>query len=173
MKKINIEKAIKAYQAIEDKKCDLDTINYLNKNNPGRFDPEPAKKAVQEAKEAFQAICEKTIIPALKEAEGRATARTVTCENIIEDVQTIVKELRIAQSRLEGSSVILNHNAQTFPKAYKYTPEATLLDISFGKGKAVYIERIFRDRCANKKYLISLSESAKDAIIRAAAELYE
>ena len=107
-----------------------------------------------------------TLSAAIKEAEGRATARTITARDIISRLKEIEKGLNISKKNMNGVSVHVDENAQTFPSAYKFTPESTHFFATF-KGGSWIITGIERARCgsASKKVTITLTEEAKAAII--------
>ena len=107
---------------------------------------------------------EEKLAKAIKEAEGRATARTITVARI----KRVLDEVGagIAKAKLNGTKVIYN-GAEHFPSAYKYRPESTHWMAENIKGKW-YVIYIGRDTCPNRstwntegKY----SEEAKVAII--------
>ncbi len=61
----------------------------------------------------------------IRNAEGRATARTITYKNIVDEIERIENELRIPKKYMVGIQASVDVNAQNFPRSYKYTPEST------------------------------------------------
>lgn len=101
---------------------------------------------------------------AIKEAEGRATARTVTVDRI----KRVLDEVGagIAKAKLNGTKVTYN-GAEHFPSAYKYRPESTHWTAENVRGKW-YVTYIWRDTCPNRSTWnteIIYSKEAKEAII--------
>ena len=101
---------------------------------------------------------------AIKEAEGRATARKIKAE----DIQYILHDIEdgIAKKKLHGTKVHYT-GAEHFPNAYKYRPESTHWKAENINGKW-YVTSIYRDTCPNRKTYdteIEFSEEAKAAII--------
>lgn len=101
---------------------------------------------------------------AINDAEGRARERKLNCHDIFYYLEKVGAKLNITKRAMEGTEVVVNSNAQDFPKAYKWTPEATYFDAIFQCGKW-RVTRIYRDACGNKHVKIKLSETAKVAII--------
>lgn len=105
---------------------------------------------------------------AIAEAEGRATVRCVSFENIVSACDHIEKVLGIPKKYLEGVSYSVDLNAQNFPKAYKFTPESTHFVVEYSKGKwrLVKVQRD-RTRTAGNDYrCIVMPEETKEAIVR-------
>lgn len=101
---------------------------------------------------------------AIKEAEGRATARTVTANDITRVLNNIGKG--IPKTKLSGT-VVHYDGAEYFPNAYKYRPESTHWVAENIKGKW-YVTDIHRDTCPNRvrwNTSITYSEEAKQAIL--------
>lgn len=128
------------------------------------------EKRVLEIKETIKliesgksAICEK-IDDVIKEIEGKATARTITAADIIEELYTYENTLGIPKKYMEGIKVTINPHAQQFPGAYKYTPMST-------KAQAVYkngswrIFDVYRGKCTNTRISADLPKETKDKII--------
>lgn len=120
--------------------------------------------AILECKNALSEATAK-LTDAIKEAEGRATARTITAEIVLKTLSEVENRLNIAKKYLKGVKVIANPNAQTFPRAYKYTAESTYFCAEHN-GKAWKITNIYREECENTRVNIELTDDAKAAIIR-------
>lgn len=62
---------------------------------------------------------------AIRDAEGRATARTITAQNVIDTARKITRRLDIPKKYMVGITASVDYHAQNFPNAYRYTPEST------------------------------------------------
>jgi len=108
----------------------------------------------------------KKIETCIAEAEGRATVRTITFEQIEYAIERIEKELDITAKYMRGVTACVDPNAQDFPRAYKYTPQSTWVKLErCASGWAVI--GIWRDITASPSHAIcvSLTKEAKEAII--------
>ncbi len=107
---------------------------------------------------------------AIREAEGKATVRTVSATGIIMVLNKVGSN--IAKSKLSGTKVHYD-GGQHFAKAYKYTPESTHWIAENIKGKW-YITDIYRGICPNKtkNTHVEYSETAKQAIIENASDCW-
>ena len=107
---------------------------------------------------------EEKLATAIKEAEGRATVRTVTVADIRRTLSRI--DDGIAKAKLDGTKVHYT-GAEHFPNAYKYRPESTHWIAENIKGRW-YVTDIFRGTCPNRTTWnteVNFSEEAKKAII--------
>lgn len=103
----------------------------------------------------------------IKQAEGRATARTITAQDIIDECDRILQRyygLGASLESLEGTEIHININAQDFPNAYKYTPESTWFDAVY-RGKKWRLTDVTRRTCTNYRGSVDLRETARDAIM--------
>ena len=103
---------------------------------------------------------------AIKDAQGKATARTIDFDDILKDIKEIEYTLGIAKKYMLGIKADIDHNAQDFPKAYKYTPESTHYML-VRKTSGWAITGICRRRTRGSKhtYNLELTEDAKREII--------
>lgn len=114
---------------------------------------------------------------AIKTAEGRAKARTITAEDIIKTADKITRNFTefygVPKKAILGVIADVDYNAQDFPNAYRYTPESTQFRMEYTpSGWAILsIERweTRRAKCAVK---LELTEDAKEAITRRASVMY-
>lgn len=107
------------------------------------------------------------IAEAIKTAEGRATARTITCQDIMDACENILLRyygLGASLADLDGMTVSINVNAQDFPKAYKYTPECTWFDAMFHGGKW-RLTNVYRFTCGRTNGVVRLPQDAKTSIM--------
>lgn len=106
----------------------------------------------------------------IAEAEGgRVSARKIDVKDIIDDLIAVNEYLGITKKSLKGTTVHVDHHAQTFPGAYKGTPESTHFDAVFTTGWI--ITAIYRDTCVKQKYSLKLSETAKAEYLQNAESL--
>ena len=106
------------------------------------------------------------ILAAIVEAEGRASVRVITPDDISNAIISIEKKLSITKKAMDGVSAEVDYNAQHFPNAYKYTPESTFFEAAYRKG-TWYITNIYRGRTRGASNAISLylPDAAKTAIV--------
>lgn len=102
------------------------------------------------------------LLAAIVEAEGRATVRVITPDDISNAIIIIEKKLSIPKKYMDGVSAEVDYNAQQFPNAYKYTPESTFFDAINKKG-IWYITSIYRGRTRGTSHAIAinLTDAAK------------
>jgi len=103
----------------------------------------------------------------IKAAEGKATARTITYKDIVDSIEILEEKLNIPKKHMEGISASIDYNAQTFPRAYKYTPSSTCFEVVRKKSgwDLMYVER---SRCRNEEqaFDVVLTEKAKEEILK-------
>ena len=113
------------------------------------------------------------ITAAINEAEGRATVRTITFDDILDAVAAIEEKLRriLPKKALAGLKFAVNPNAQTFPAAYNGVPMSTQFILERGS-KAWFLVNVYRDKCGGStKWIDPLNiENRKDEIIQFLAE---
>lgn len=98
--------------------------------------------------------------------EGRATARTVAAKDILKAIEDLEHKLGILKKDMEGITAVIDVNAQDFPRAYKYTPDSTIVEIVCKKSSwsLVSVERGWT-RSTKHKYAVKLTPEAEQAII--------
>lgn len=112
------------------------------------------------------------IQPALDEAQKGARARTIDFSDMLYALGNAEKIIhganwhKIAKKALEGTEVVIDCNAQTFPNAYKGIPESTFFACRYHSGKW-QVTAFWRGRTASPRQgiKITLSDAAKAAII--------
>lgn len=104
---------------------------------------------------------------AISEAEGRATCRTITFDNIVRATEVIEKKLGVPKKYLEGVRYNVDIHAQNFPNAYKYRAESTHFTIEFSKGKwrVITIGRSYTRRSGHEYQCIIMPEETKEKVI--------
>lgn len=99
---------------------------------------------------------------AIADAQGKATARTITAGGICH----ILDKIKVPKNRLNGTMVHYD-GGEHFPNAYKYRPESTHWIAENINGKW-YVVDIYRDTCPNRNGWsgeIKYSDPAKEWII--------
>jgi len=88
-------------------------------------------------------------------AEGRATKRTITHEMIIDETKSIEKRLStlLPKKDWKGLSFDCDPHAQSFPSAYKYTPESTSVTLERG-ASGWFVTSISRTVCSSPSNMI-------------------
>lgn len=84
--------------------------------------------------------------------------------DVLQSLCDVEDVLGITHKALKGVKVKIDPNAQTFPSAYKYTPESTQFNAEFD-GKEWKITRIYRDTCGRHKVRVEHTEASKAAIV--------
>lgn len=103
---------------------------------------------------------------AIRSAEGRATARTITADIIIRTAERITRYLSIPKKHMIGIVADVDYNAQDFPRAYKYTPESTRFLMEYtASGWAVYAIDRNTTRRASQAVIFTFTEEAKAEIL--------
>lgn len=113
------------------------------------------------------AATSRALFDAIRAAEGRATARTITPEEVVSALYMITEKLGfLPRKYMEGVAVDIDYHAQDFPHAYKYTPESTHFCAVYKRGSWRVID-IYRatTRRASQAYRVDLTDAAKEAII--------
>lgn len=108
---------------------------------------------------------------AIKEAEGRASVRTVTFTEVMKSVKHIEMTLGIPKTKMVGIIADVDYHAQNFPNAYKYTPESTHFCME-RKNSGWVLIHVSREttRRMTQGYRLTLTETAKAAIIESMKE---
>ena len=108
---------------------------------------------------------------ALKEVQGRATARTIDVDRILGVLKYVEKRLGIGKAALKGTKVHFT-GAEEFAKAYRFTPESTHFEAEHN-GKTWFVTSIVRDTCPQRQDAIdvALSDTAKDAVLKSLSRM--
>ena len=115
------------------------------------------KKRIEIKKENFGKINE-----AIKAVEGKATARLLTAESILKDVEWFTIRLHFPKKKnLYGVEIKVEQN-QTMPRAYKYSASGTWYTMQNVKGKWFLVD-VGRDaiRQATRKWTITMTDEQK------------
>lgn len=114
---------------------------------------------------------------AINSAQGtRCTARLITYGDVLRAVEAVEQrliELGIPKVEWAGLRVACDPNAQDFPRAYKYTPEATLFVLMRGAA-AWFVVSIDRSHCEplGHDYTIINLMDKREAILRHAGRAF-
>lgn len=112
------------------------------------------------------------IQPALDEVQKGARARTIDFGDMLYALGKVEKTIhgagwhKISKKALEGTEVVIDCNAQTFPRAYNGNPESTFFSCRYHSGKW-QVTAFWRGRTVSPRQgiKITLSDTAKTAII--------
>lgn len=102
----------------------------------------------------------------LDEVQKRTTARNINVDDLFIIIKAVESRLGIAKDKMIGISADVDYNAQVFASNYKYSPESTQVVIKkTSSGWA--LTKVYRNYCRrpSKKYKLTLSDTAKDAIL--------
>lgn len=107
----------------------------------------------------------------IKEAEGKASARTIDYDYIVRAIKEIEDKFWLIHKKdMEGMIVCIDMHAQQYPKAYKHTPESTQFKMIRLKSgwKLLNVGRYTQDKYHDEKYKVSeMPEATKQALIKA------
>lgn len=102
----------------------------------------------------------------LAAVQGRATARTISPADMVHALDAVEKRLGISKKALDGCWAYIDVNAQTFPRAYKYTADSTQFAAVYMRG-GWRVTSVSREKCngPTRRYEVRLTDAAKAAII--------
>lgn len=108
---------------------------------------------------------------ALKEAQGKATTRTIDVDRIFSVLKHVEERLGIGKTALKGTKVHFT-GAEKFAKAYRYIPESTHFE-AVHSGKTWFVTSITRDTCPQRQDAVdvALSDTAKDAVLKSLSRM--
>lgn len=119
-------------------------------------------KPISTKSKNFRAAAEK----AIREAEGRATARTLSPDDIINALERAEKRFGVPKKALDGTIVSIDVHAQSFPVAYTGVPMSTIFRAENRRG-VWYLVNVSRaqTRAPSRALLATLSDAAMAAIL--------
>ena len=163
MKKLSIDKVVRAYNALEEAKKLVRYLSPYRESQSYRY--ADAMRTKSEKEEEFSAACE-SVTAAISAAEGRARVRTISAADICKALVAVEDKLGIPKRSLDGVEVEIDVNAQSFPSAYKGTPESTHFTAVNRSGKWTLTD-IYRAPCSapSKSAHVNLSDEARSAIL--------
>lgn len=160
-KNINIKAAM---QALREAETAYSEVKYAG-HYSGKDRLEKAKANYESKQAIFKELAEAALGDAIREAEGRATARTLTAATIVEALAIVEDKLNITKKAMEGIVVTADWNAQSFPRAYKYTPESTHFSAVYKAG-SWRVTNIWRDRCTSgERFTVTHTDVSRAALI--------
>ena len=114
------------------------------------------------------------ICGAIFEAEGRAKVRTLTYEDMERAIKKIENKLEIPKKHMIGIKADCDMNAQSFPRAYKYTPESTQFGLEYTSSgwKVTWIRRDVCWNVSSKHIKLYLTDDAKEAIAKSCEKIW-
>lgn len=101
----------------------------------------------------------------LYEVQKRSQVRTVDNSDVIDSLNQISDNLAISKKAMDGVTVKIDPNAQKFPSAYKGFPQSTIVHAEYKNG-GWRVTKIARERTQTKRFLITLTDEAKEALIK-------
>lgn len=103
----------------------------------------------------------------IEKAEGRATARTITAEDMISACKKVERKLDIHKVDLIGVEVSVDLNAETLPHAYKWRAESTQFGAVYKKGgwELISVQRDYL-RPNGHEFHVRLTEQAEKAVLK-------
>ena len=112
---------------------------------------------------------------ALSAAEGRATARLISAEELIRLTEQLEEQLRRYSTKKarEGLVAWLAPHVDRFPKAYKYRPEGTACKVEYisGSWKLISCCRDYSDDLSNGSHILHMPDAMQAEIISRAYDL--
>lgn len=105
---------------------------------------------------------------AIAQAEGRAKARTISVQDILDSVVEISEHYNLPKKYMVGLRFSVDPNAQHFPNAYKYVPESTQFCVEYCPS-GWFLTGIAREACKSPSRRFAmvgkLTDAQRDAII--------
>lgn len=101
----------------------------------------------------------------LDDVQNRCTARTITIKDMEDYLKKAEAKLELPKKYLDGVKVLIDCNAQDFPRAYKYTPMSTYFCATYKSG-SWRITDIDRGETEKIPVKIVLTQEAKDQILK-------
>lgn len=112
---------------------------------------------------------------ALSEAEGRATARLISAEELIRLTAELERELiRYSTKKArEGLIAKIAPHVDRFPKAYKWRPEGTACRVEYSSGnwKLINCCREYCDNPANGSCILHMPDAMHAEMVQRAHDL--
>lgn len=127
-----------------------------------------AAKAAADTAYAAYTIAAQDLAGIISAAEGRASVRRLDVADIMDALDSVPR--CVLKKHLPGCEVHCDPNAQTFPRAYKHTPDSTHFS-AVCRPSGWYLTRVCRDTCGTSRGRLVLTDGAKADIIAAAETL--
>lgn len=159
-KAINLQNAVEVYATM---------LRYQDLRNIAsrRGDVEEVKKQdynVAEISRNIDDFCA-PLAAEIHAVEGKASARTLSPWDILKALHRVDKRFSFATKKdKDGLCVVIDVNAQEFPKAYKYTPMSTQFTAVYKSG-TWRVSDIRREVCDKHGVYIMMPEPLKKAVL--------
>lgn len=166
MKEINTRAMLKAYKELRIAESYWGTCV---RNNYSCVDR--AKEDMDSKKAAYNELAT-PLTEAIKNVEGRASVRTIDASDVLDALITINEKLSIPVKHMDGITAEVDLHSQKFPhsyfsRAHRTTPMSTQFRAVFKSGawRIVYIDRDPVRQINKGKFALTLTETAREAII--------
>ena len=110
----------------------------------------------------------------LNEVQKLCRVRLITYNEMYDFLEKLRKLYPISNKNLNGCVFEIDLNAQTFPSAYKYTPESTQFEVIYKNGyfKLIAVYR-YQTKGPKSKVEAKLTSEAEAAILKSFEKPYE
>lgn len=125
------------------------------------------------AAELFTKSTTKAIEAALAEANGRATARTLSLDECVEYIGEFVRRCDITKKAMTGTRINVHGSMEKLPRAYKYRADSTKAAFEFNGKHWEFVEAVRSTLVQNTAYhhvQAAFSDTARDALAAKYAE---
>jgi len=99
----------------------------------------------------------------LSKIQSKSKVRTLMTFEVAKWLDIVTDTLKITKKAMNGISVIIDVNAQSFPSAYKYIPQSTIFEAVYKNG-SWRVTDIYRGRCGNIRVKIHHTDDSLKAI---------
>lgn len=161
MKTIKTKEIMKAYETMKTRENNYEFSRKLKWNT--KEDIEKYKKAYDDSKAEFINLASKADA-VLDETQKKCKVRTINMIDVCKALTEINEKLSIQKKSMEGITVHIDINSQSFPKAYKYIPESTHFEATYKNGQWI-ITDVYRDICRPNNSTMCLTDEAKQAVL--------
>lgn len=120
----------------------------------------------KEALDSYRALRDDTLSEVIAAGQGKARERTISPSAIVDALIEVEDDLGISKKAMEGIIILVDANAQKFPRAYKFTPMSTQFCATYKRGHW-YLCYVRRDSCNPPSHRITIhhTEASKEALI--------
>lgn len=117
--------------------------------------------------ELFTKTTIKALEAALTEANGRATARTLSLDECVEYIDRFVCRCGITKKAMTGTEITVHGSMEKLPRAYKYQADSTKAAFEFNGKHWEFVEAVRSTLTQRSSYChvqAAFSETARDAL---------
>lgn len=107
------------------------------------------------------------LVAALAEANGRATARTLSADECAEYLAKFEEHTAISKKAMAGTIVTVHGSMEQLPRAYKYRADSTKASFQYDGKHWVFVEAVrsaLTQRSSFCHVHAAFSETARDAL---------